>query len=495
MLEVSRLRWRALACAGMCAVVLTGCVGRDVEAPEARTSPLDMPRHYAGDAPSARSARSPAGLQVWWRQYHTNALTHMIEQALTDNLDIAAARARIQQAQGSVMTSRAPLLPQVAASGSATRARRLLQESDALEAGLNGSWALDIFGRNLAALEAAQASLKASEAEADVAALSVSASIASTYFRLTALQERLNLAQRNASTASRVLKTIRNRAQAGTTSGLEEAQQETLVANQQAVIPVLRQQSVEARNALAVLMGRAPTSFAMDATLMPKAGALQRTHVPMVPVGLPSDLLTRRADLYAAHQRLAALGANVQAAKAAFFPSIALTAQGGYQSTALVALFRPENALFSLAASLSQTIFDGGTLHGQLQTRQAQYSESLISYRKSVLTAFADVENALAARRNTAEQVQRRITAVNAARRAFRITDERLEAGVIDLVILLNAQATLFSAEDALVQARLEQMDASVALYQALGGGWNAPQALPSPSISSAKGTSAHDAR
>lgn len=412
----------------------------------------------------------------WWRAYRAAELDALMALARQDNLDIAAAKARLAQAEAALISSRAPLFPQVSASGRAMRQRVSGFERSTHDAGLDGAWALDIFGRNKALLEAAERTMQASRADADLVALSVSAAIATTYFEIAALQDRLALAQRNAATAARVLRTIRARAAAGTTSGLEEAQQETLVANQRAAIPVLRQRLQEARNALAVLVARPPMSFSLT------GGSLMRLKAPAIAPGLPSDLLTRRADIKEAEMSLAAQGANVRAARAAFYPSLSLTASGGYQSADLARLFRPENALFSLAAGLTQTVFDGGALQGNLDGQKARQTQSLIAYRKSVLTAFADVENALSSVRNTADQVGRQGEAVSAARKAFRITDERLDAGVIDIVTLLNAQATLFSAEDAMVQARLARMQASVALYQALGGGWIAPDEMrPAP--------------
>ena len=422
-----------------------------------------MPARYSEAAPQTGTIGPN-----WWRTYRVPALATLVETALASNLDIQAAIARIAQAEAQILTARAPLLPTLNGTASGSRARSSLSgaESSSFSAMLSTSWILDVFGRNRTLLEAAQASAAASLVDKDTVALVTAATVATTYFQLLSLQDRLAIAERNAAAASRILAAIKSRATAGTVSDFEISQQEALTANVRATAPGLRQQIVVTRNALAILVGTAPQHFS------PRGGTLASLAIPSVRPGLPSDLLQRRPDVKAAEIRLASLDANIRAARLAYFPTLNLTGQGGFQSNALRLLLEPQSMIYSVAASATQTIFDTGTLRGNLELQRGLYDEALQNYRKAVLTALSDVSNGLEGLRQTAEQVRLRDQAVSAARRAFRITDDRIAAGTIDIVTLLNTQQTLFSSEDLLAQARLARAQASVQLFQALGGGW-----------------------
>ena len=444
---------------------LAGCLQTTPSA----TTGFEVPPRFR----EARPVQKPISDQ-WWLAYRQRELNQMLADALADNLDIAAARARLLQAEAQVTTSRAPLLPQI--SGSNALGQRQLaggSPSGNFSLGASGSWLIDLFGRNRALLESAQTSALAAQVNRDLAALTIAVSLTSSYFQLCNYQDRLAIAERNVATSSRVLNAIRFRMNAGTTSDLEVAQQESLTASQRASVPPLRQQIGQTRNALAVLTGRTPESY------QPKGCSLSVIAVPQVSPGLPSELLQRRPDIKAAEYSLEALNANITAARAAFFPSISLTGAGSYASTDLAQLVRPENIAYALAGNIAQTIFDGGTLSGNLDYAQAKHLEALASYRKTILTAFADVENALIAQRETARQLQYQNEALASATRAFRIADERLSAGTVDIVTLLNIQQTLFNSQDNVAQARLARISASVSLYNALGGGWTATRNLP----------------
>jgi NodT family efflux transporter outer membrane factor (OMF) lipoprotein len=198
--------------------------------------------------------------------------------------------------------------------------------------------------------------------------------------------------------------------------------------------------------------------------------------VPRVTPGLPSELLTQRPDIREAEANLAAANANVYNARAQLLPSITLTGEGGYQSAVLKTLLRPESAFYTAAAGLTQPIFEGGRLLGNIDLQKGRQDELLQIYRKAVISAFSDVETALSAVRTSTRQEQLQREVVTASQRAFDISEQRLREGTIDLVTVLQTQQTLFTAQDALVQARLARMQAIVSLYQALGGGW-----LPKP--------------
>jgi outer membrane protein, multidrug efflux system len=300
--------------------------------------------------------------------------------------------------------------------------------------------------------------------------LTTMVAVANSYFQVLAAQDRLRIANENLASASRILNLINQRAQAGTASALEIAQQESLVNQVKAAIPPLQQAVHTNRTTLAVLMGRSPEQVRV------RGGTLRAVAIPRVTPGLPSELLTQRPDIREAEANLAAANANVYNARAQFLPSITLTGEGGYESAVLKVLLRPESAIYSAAAGLTAPIFHGGQLLGNLDLRKGQQDELLQNYRKAVISGFADVENALFNVRSTALTVQLQSAVVTSSRRAFDVSEQRLREGTIDLVTVLQTQQTLFTAEDALSQAQLARLQAIVSLYQALGGGW-----LPEP--------------
>jgi NodT family efflux transporter outer membrane factor (OMF) lipoprotein len=212
-----------------------------------------------------------------------------------------------------------------------------------------------------------------------------------------------------------------------------------------------------------------------------RGGTLRSIAIPRVTPGLPSELLTQRPDIREAEAQLAAANANVANARAQLLPSIQLTGQGGYQSAVLKTLFEPQSAFYNIAASATQPIFEGGQLLGNIDLQKGRQDELLQLYRKAVVSAFGDVENALDAVRQTAlrERLQREV--VTSSRRAFDISEQRLREGTVDLVTVLNTQQTLYQAQDALAQAQLARLQAILSLYQALGGGW-----LPPPPVEQA---------
>lgn len=424
----------------------------------------------------------------WWRGFRSRELNALIEESLIANLDIAAAIARIVQADAQAHVAGAPLFPNVDLNGSATRSR----SSQSLGSGSSGSsgsertvystsltpsYEIDFWGKNRAALRAAEETAVASRFDREVVALSTVASVANAYFQVLSAQDRLQIARRNLSSANRILDVVKQRVDVGTASDFEIAQQESIVANQRATIPPLRQTLRQNTAALAVLIGRPPE------LVMVHGGSMYRILLPRITPGLPSDLLAQRPDIRETEAQLAAANANVASARAAFFPSIQLTGEFGYQSAALKSLIAPQSAFYTMAASLTQPIFDGWRLLGQLDLQKGRQEELLQTYRKSVISAFADVDNALVAVQESAsrERLQREV--VNSSRRAFQLSEIRLREGTVDLINVLNIQQTLFQAEDALAQARLARLQAAVSLFQALGGGWLSPPASDSPVI------------
>ncbi len=347
---------------------------------------------------------------------------------------------------------------------------------------LSASYEIDFWGKNRAALRAAEENAVASRFNREVVHLTTTASVANAFFQVLAAQDRLRVARNNEASASRILDLIKQRLEAGTASELDTAQQESVVAQQRAAIPPLEQQLRENIHALAVLVGRPPEFFNV------RGGSMNQIAIPRVTPGLPSIVLTQRPDIRQAEALLASANADVESARAAFFPSISLTGQGGYQSSALKNLFQPEAAFYNIAASLTQPIFDGGRLLGDLDLQRGRQEELLQLYRKAIIQSFADVENALVAVQQSARRERLQGDVVSASRRAFEISESRMREGTIDLLTLLDTQQTLFQAEDAALQARLAHLLAVVSLYQALGGSWAASPAAVSPAVISTAG-------
>ncbi|MGN6148573.1 MAG: TolC family protein, partial [Rhizomicrobium sp.] len=327
-------------------------------------------------------------------------------------------------------------------------------------------------------LRSANELVKASRYAKEAVALTVISSTGSTYFNVLALRERVAIAQANIDAANRVLSITQAKVTNGVSSRLDLAQQQAQVAGQKSQIPPLKEAEREARYALAILLGQLPEGFDVHGQ------NLDKIEAPAVRPGLPSELLRRRPDVAQAEANLAAAHANVDAARAAFFPSISLTGSGGFASAAIGSLIKGSNFAWSAGASILQTIFDGGNLMGQYRLSKAQQLELVATYRRTVLTAFQDVETSLGQVASLTQQEELVTEQVKAASEAFRISEIQYREGVTDLLTVLTAQQTLFSAQDQLVQIKLARIQADVGLYRALGGGWteadeDATQVMP----------------
>ncbi|QIP09898.1 efflux transporter outer membrane subunit [Bradyrhizobium symbiodeficiens] len=457
-------RWLAVVClaVGSGACVLT----QDLPDPA-----LDVPTHYK----YAGKADAPPSLD-WWRSFRSAELTQLMEEAQTVNLDIAAAVARIVQADAQARQAGAALLPSLSGTGQEAYSRTSGSSASGLtnggrevvnyQASLSASYQLDFWGQNRDALQTAEETANANRFDRDTVALTTLAAVANAYFQVLSSQDRIRTSQRNISSAQRILDAVRERRKAGTGTDLDVAQQESVLANQKALVPPLRQTLDQNVNALAVLVSRPPESVRV------LGGSLDRIAIPRVTPGLPSELLTQRPDIRRQEAQLASATANIGNARAQFFPTIQLTGNGGYQSSALVSLFQPHAAFFQLVGSATQPIFDGGRILGNFEFAKARQDELLQTYRKTIIQSFADVDNALFSIKQTTIKLQLQRDVVTASRRAFDLAEQQLRAGTADIVTVLNTQLTLFQAEDALSQAQLARLLAIVSLYQALGGGW-----------------------
>jgi outer membrane protein, multidrug efflux system len=449
-------------------ILLPGCsVG-----PAYRRPDISLPAQWhesAGGGIDPSASIWPAA--DWWHGFGSAKLDELIAQAERSNDDLAGAIARVQEADAQVRIAGAPLLPSLDFGATASRQRAQVSATgprvfNTFAPELTASYELDFWGKNRALRAAARAAAAASRYDRQTVALTVISSVATTYFQALALRDRIRVAQRNLDNGEKILKGFKAEQSAGTATGLDVAQQETAVALLNATLPPLLQQFRQTVYALAVLIGRTPESVDVD------VGTLDDLSSPTVAAGLPSQLLARRPDIAEAEQQLIAANADITVARAALFPDIQLTAGGGYQSSALTSLVSPPNRVYSIAAGLTQPIFHGGALRGQVAFSNARYTELLTAYHKTVLTALGNVEGALVAAAQTAEQQNRQRDAVATARRAFEFAQAQMSAGTVNILTVLNTESALFSAQDQLVQVNYLHLQALVDLFTALGGGW-----------------------
>lgn len=407
----------------------------------------------------------------WWHGFGSDALDQYIAEAERSNDDLAAAMARVEEADAEVRIAGAALLPGVDLGAAATHERAIVQgigpaTFNVFNPQLTASYQLDFWGKNRAAKAAARAAALASRFDRQTVALTVVSSVATTYFQALEYRDRLEVARQNLANGEKVLHGIELQRTAGIATGLDVAQQETTVALLRAAVPPLVQQLRQSVFALAVLLGRQPETLDID------AGSLTGMRTPLVVEGMPSTLLARRPDVAEAEQLLIAANADITVARAALFPTIALTASGGYESDVLASLINPLNRFYALSAGLTQPIFHGGALRGQLAYNRARYDELLANYHKAVLSAFSNVEGAIVAVRQTTEQEARQQDAVEKAQRAYQFAQLQMSAGTVNILNVLNTENALFSAQDELAQVRYLRVQALVNLFTALGGGW-----------------------
>ncbi|GAB4293651.1 MAG: efflux transporter outer membrane subunit [Thiohalomonadaceae bacterium] len=442
--------------------VLSGCASTDtIQRPR-----VALPETWT----EATSAQVEPLTEGWWQQFNSTQLEALVQEALTASPDLAAAQEKVVQAELQVRQSGASLFPALSLSGS-TGVRRNdpadepATNSESTSVSLGASYEVDLWGRIDADVRAAEATLSAAHYDFAAARLSLVAAVADAYFQSLALRERLRIARENLAIAERVLGVVEARYRNGAASALDLTRQQTAVLTQRSALLPLEVQERQTVRALAILLGRAPQGLA----LMQEDFA--QLHIPAVAPGLPAELLLRRPDLARAEAQLAAADANVAAARAALLPSISLSASAGVATTELLSLANPVTTL-GLSAGIVQSLFDGGRRRAQVASSESRRRELVENYRKAILTALKEVEDILgnAARNTQQEAMQEQIVAH--AQRTLRLAELRYREGADDLLTVLDAQRSLFQAQDTRVQLRLARLGAALDLYKVLGGGW-----------------------
>jgi multidrug efflux system outer membrane protein len=451
-----------------CTALLAGCA---THVPQV-LSPQVVPKSFVGQEAGRNEVWPQTG---WWQTFASPELSDFIGAAQAQNRDLAVAAARVVQAHAQTVIQRAALFPQLNLQAQGLRSgARSAQSSNLTNSvvgnsfGLNlgASYEVDVWGLARSNLRASTETLKAAHFAQQAVTLTLTANVANTYFSVLALRKRIAIANEDIVAINGILKTIELRVSTGTSSHLDLAQERAQVESVEAELPVLQEQELEARAALAVLLGRTPEQLEI------RTSSLEDMHLPLVSPGLPSDLLLRRPDVAQAEATLASAHANVDAARAAFLPQFALSGNGGFASAAIGALLHGPSVVWDYGGSLLQTVFDGGKLVGQKKLAEGTQQELIASYESAVLNAYADVETALGQVKNTSQAEEHLGREVDAAREAFEIAQLQYRQGTTDLLTVLQSQQTLFSAEDQLAQTTLARMEAVVHLYEALGGGW-----------------------
>jgi NodT family efflux transporter outer membrane factor (OMF) lipoprotein len=462
---------------------------------------VKMPTQW--DATTAHDSAALWPDPEWWRSFGSTELDNLVAEAKTNNLDIAAAAARVQQAEAQLRVSGSTLWPTLGVGGELRQRGPTADEtaisgksSSALSSDLSGSsndqsdqrtsfegtltakYELDFWGKNHDNVEAARQQLYASTSARETVALTVTGGVASTYLQILTLKDRIALAERNLTNAQQVLALVAAKARNGAVSGLDLAQQQSQVAAQQAAIPPLQLQEKQAMNALALLLGRNPEGFAIG------GAGLNGITLPSPGAGLPSGLLTRRPDIQQAEANLAAANADLMAARAAMLPNIDLSGSINLETIAAGLTFGGVGAAYSAAATLTEPIFDAGNLRAQKDIAQGKQLELVQTYRSTILGALSDVENALAAVDSLRTQAQFLTTQAGQARQALAIAEAQYKSGATELLPVLDAQRTLFQAQDQQANLSLSQLQAAVALYKALGGGWQGTETAKVATIS-----------
>lgn len=457
----------------LCGLALAGLAGCAVTStPEGDESGLPAEWRNAGGFPVA----SPQGdLTRWWARFDDPTLNKLIESALRDSPDARTAVSRVRQARANRDAQRAALFPTLdgAVSGNARRTRTDAagtSSANAYSAGLDASWEVDLFGRNRSSLEASNAALAAAGEELNSVHASLAAEVAAAYTSLRANQAKLVVLKQNITTREETAQLAAWRLKAGEADSLEATQSQSSLESARAGLPALEQAIAQGKNDLALLAGQSPG--ALDKLLSRGRG------VPVPPsslaLGIPADVLRQRPDVRTAGHQVLAAAASTRSTEASQYPSLGLSGSLGLDTLSTSKLFDPESAAASIAASIVSPIFDAGRIKANIEAARASEEQAVLNYRKTVLTALSETENALIACRRSAEWLTTLEKATQLAREADTLARQRYEAGEIDFLDVLDSQRTLLALEDSLLSTRTDRTTAYIRLYQALGGGWSA---------------------
>ncbi len=449
--------------APLMAVLVSACmIGPDYQRP-----PIDAPAAWRLSEQGAKDLANSA----WWEQFNDPALNTLVATALRENKDLMIASARIEEFAGRLGITRSQLYPQVGLGVDASRQRVTLPGSSAngtynsYDVLLGASWEIDLWGRIRRESEAARARLMSTEEGKQGVVLTLVADVAGSYINLRDLDRQLEIAVNTANAREASYKIFQDRYTGGVISLLELNQNKSQYEEALATIPKFEKGIAQQENALSVLLGRNPGPIV-------RGNNIDQLRVPAVPEGLPSTLLERRPDVRGAEQDLIARNALIGAAKAAYFPSISLTALFGVASSSLSSLFSSGSQAWQYGGALSQPIFTGGLLAGQVEVAEAQQQQSLFAYQKTVQNAFREVNDALIDIDRTRAQLAAQRLQVQSLQVYADTARLRYDNGYTSYIEVLDAERSLFNAQLQYTQTQQTQLQGSINLYKAMGGGW-----------------------
>jgi multidrug efflux system outer membrane protein len=468
------MKWFVAAALGS-SMWLAGCaVG-----PKYQRAPVQTPPAWKTEAPWREVAPKdaiPKG--AWWEIFHDDELNRYEQQLLAANQSLAAAQSRLDQARSLARVASAALFPTLATDPSGSRVRysanrpQVVASTSAItqsvyEIPFALNYEVDLFGRNRKNLQAANANLQGTAADLQNVQLVLTAELAADYFGMRELDSETQVVQESVTIQQQGLVLVNHRHEGGVASGLDVAQQQTLLDSTVTQLYLLQQQRAQFEHAIAALTGNPASTFTVPVAPL-------RAVPPPVPLGLPSDLLERRPDIATAERAMANENALVGVASTAFYPQFTISGSGGFQSTSLGSLISAPSAFWSLGGDLLQPIFNGGRNRANLAATQAAYQESVANYRQSALTAFQQVEDSLSGLDSLSHAAETQNAAVADAHRALDIANDRYVGGLTTFLDVITAQSVLLSNQRLSTQLLGQQMVTSVLLVKALGGGWDA---------------------
>ncbi|HQR53827.1 MAG TPA: efflux transporter outer membrane subunit [Burkholderiales bacterium] len=473
---------RKLLIAVCVATMLDGCkVGPDYVRPD-----VDAPAAFRYDAGHAADLVNTS----WWQQFDDPVLNQLIGTALAQNKDVRIAAARVEEAAGVLGTTRSQLFPQVGAgagfarqqvsrySGTTTLQDDVRRTFNTYQVLLTASWEIDFFGKLQRQTESARATLLATEDGRRATLLTLVAAVANEYITLRDLDKQLEISRRTAASRGESLRLFELRFKGGVIAELELNQMRSEYEQALAAIPDLERQITQQENLISVLLGENPGPI-------PRGRTLDELALPVVPAGLPSDLLEQRPDLLQAEQTLVAANADIGAAKALYYPTISLTGQAGTLSTQWSRLFTGDTRTWSFGPTINVPIFTAGAIRGQVAQAEARKQQALYQYQQAIQTAFRETEDALVGQVKLREQLAVQARRVKALQGYARLARLRYDNGYTSFLEVLDAERSLFTAELDYARNQGDLFQALVDVYKAMGGGWvvQANQFAPQPNV------------
>jgi len=438
-------------------------------------------RDWAAKSIRGTSTEQPPNTD-WWNSFHDEELTRLIHRAVANNLDLQLAAARVDEARAARGVAKSAFYPSVGLTTSAERLRERVPvfnpgtntaafhpvELNNFQVGFDSAWEIDVFGRIRNEVKAASANVRSAEENRRDVLLALLGEVASSYADLRGFQLRLEIAENNIQTQADTVHLTQARAAAGLATQLDVSRAVAELETTNAVVPSLRSAISASIHRISVLVGQEPGALQREL----EASAPVPVVPPEVPVGLPSDLLKRRPDVRRADDEIAAAAANVKAAKADYFPKFTLFGSAGRQATQLHDLSLSLGNFFAVGPAISVPIFTGGRIHSNIAVQNARWKETQLLYRSTVLTSLEETENALVNYSEEQERRDRLQAAVSQSQTALELSRELYRSGLGDFLAVLDAQRQLYGNEDLLAESQTAVTTNLIALYKALGGGW-----------------------